>query len=160
MTARHVTLLLLAALVLPGCDKVKSAMNGGAADPKTLDAEAVGYACRVSQKAPEACMKENEAQSPSAVLSGWKKADTDIKGGTIDPTMSNVVPVAASAPIEANAEAEDSKDEKATEAKSDDKSGKHDKPATDEKTDKAGKSGADKNEHPDEPKGKPASKSH
>lgn len=159
MVARHLTLLLLATLALPGCDKVKSAMNGGAPDPKTLDAEAVGYACRVSQKAPEACMKENDAQGPSSVLNGWKKADADIKAGHIDPTMSNVAQVAASAPVEADVEVADKKDETSADAKTEEKSGKHEKPAADEKTDKAGKSGTNKTDH-DEPTGKPASKSH
>ncbi|WP_035382643.1 hypothetical protein [Ferriphaselus sp. R-1] len=157
MAIRHLTLLLLAALALSGCDKLK-AMRDGAPDPKVLDAEAVGYACRVSQKVPEACMKENDAHSPSSVLAGWKKADGDIKGGHIDPTMSNVVPVAASAPAAADAEAEGGKDEKTADAKAEEKSGKHEKPAADEKTDPAGKSGAKKTEH-DEAPSKPA-KSH
>jgi hypothetical protein len=159
MSARLLPLLLLSLLALPGCDKIKAMSGGGGTDPKVLDAEAVGYACRVSQKAPEDCMKENDAHSPSSVLAGWKKADGDIKAGHIDPTMSNVVPVAASAPVaaEADAEAESAKGEKSADEKAD-KSGKHEKPAADEKTDKAGKSGAKKTEH-DEAPSKPA-KSH
>jgi hypothetical protein len=76
---------LLGALVLAGCDKLT-----GAADQKIADAEAVGFACRVAQKQPEACMKENEALSPSSLLDGWKAADEDIKAGKLDPGMSNV----------------------------------------------------------------------
>ncbi|MEZ0238236.1 MAG: hypothetical protein ACAH06_09255, partial [Methylophilaceae bacterium] len=57
---------------------------------KIADAEAIGFACRVSQKTPEACMKENEAQSPSSILDGWKSADEDIKAGKLDPTMSGM----------------------------------------------------------------------
>ena len=71
--------LLLAVLLLAGCDKLT-----GAADQKIADAEAIGFACRVSGKTPEACMKENEAQSPSSVLDGWKSADEDIKDGKLD----------------------------------------------------------------------------
>jgi hypothetical protein len=78
---------LLCILALSGCDKLKGIGGKPPPDPKALDAEAVGYACRVSQKAPEDCMKENEEQSPSSVLSGWKKADADIKAGVIDVNM-------------------------------------------------------------------------
>lgn len=80
------TLLLLGALalVLTGCDKIT-----GAADQKISDAEAIGYACRVSQKTPEDCMKENETQSPTAILEGWRSADDDIKSGKLDPKMSS-----------------------------------------------------------------------
>jgi len=75
----------LGAFALAGCDKIT-----GAADQKIADAEAVGFACRVAQKQPEACMKENEALSPSSLLDGWKIADEDIKEGKLDPGMSNV----------------------------------------------------------------------
>jgi hypothetical protein len=77
--------LLLVLLLLAGCDKLT-----GAADQKIADAEAIGFACRVSGKAPETCMKENEAQSPSSLLDGWKAADEDIKSGKLDPSMNNV----------------------------------------------------------------------
>lgn len=80
---RAAVFLMVSALLLAGCDKLT-----GAADQKIADAEAIGYACRVSQKTPEACMKENEAQSPSSVLDGWKSADKDIKEKAIDITMS------------------------------------------------------------------------
>lgn len=66
--------LLITGLALAGCDRLT-----GAAQQKILDAEAIGYACRVSQKVPEDCMKENETQSPSSILDGWKAADQDIQ---------------------------------------------------------------------------------
>ena len=74
--------LLLSCLCLVACDRIT-----GAATQKILDAEAIGYACRVSLKAPEDCMKENDAQSPSSVLDGWKQADKDISKKTLDPLM-------------------------------------------------------------------------
>ncbi len=98
--------LLFALLLLAGCDKLT-----GAADQKIADAEAVGFACRVSGKTPEACMKENEAQSPSSVLDGWKSADEDIKEGKLDPTMSNT----ASPKKEGEADAHGSEDKPAEE---------------------------------------------
>lgn len=91
--------LLLGFLVLAGCDKLT-----GVADQKIADAEAIGFACRVSGKSPEDCMKENEAQSPSSILDGWKSADEDIKAGKLDPKMSNAASEAK--PDEAAAEGE------------------------------------------------------
>ena len=81
MRALH-AVSLLAVLALAGCDRIT-----GAADQKILDAQAIGYACRVSLKVPEDCMKENETQSPTYVLNGWKEADKDINERVIDPSM-------------------------------------------------------------------------
>jgi hypothetical protein len=103
-------ILLIASLGLTGCEKVKAL--AGIVDQKGLDASAIGYACRVSLKVPEDCMKENEAASPTAILTGWKSADKDIQDGKLDPSMgkakalaaaaaaakAQAVPVAASAP--------------------------------------------------------------
>lgn len=83
---------VLFGLLLAGCDKFS-----GAADQKIADAEAIGFACRVAQKQPEACMKENETQSPSSILDGWRSADEDIKAGKIDPSLSNAAAPEASA---------------------------------------------------------------
>ncbi len=88
MRALH-AVSLITILALVGCDRIT-----GAADQKMLDAKAIGYACRVSLKTPEDCMKENDAQSPSYVLSGWKEADKDINGKLLDPNMGRVQPPA------------------------------------------------------------------
>jgi len=126
---------LLGVVVLSGCDQLT-----GAADQKIADAEAIGFACRVSGKSPEDCMKENEAQSPSSILDGWKSADEDIKAGKLDPKMSNE-PKAEDAVVEGEAKPEgdkpaeavaDKKDEKAApvaEEKKDGKAGAGQKPA-------------------------------
>lgn len=76
------SILLIALFALAGCDRIT-----GADKQQIRDAEAVGYACRVSLKTPEDCMKENETKSPSYVLEGWKAADKDIQGQLIDPSM-------------------------------------------------------------------------
>ena len=91
--------LLLAAFGLAGCDRIT-----GEADRRIFDAEAVGYACRVSLKVPEDCMKENDGHSPTYVLNGWKKANKDIEDNVIDPSMGKNHPVetiAMSAPAAA-----------------------------------------------------------
>lgn len=88
----RLALLLIPALLLTGCEQLS-----GASDQKIYDAEAVGYACRISLKKPEDCMKENETQSPSSVLDGWKAADKDIREKVLDvnlgPAMEDAVPV-------------------------------------------------------------------
>lgn len=79
---RHAFTLLIIAFATSGCDRLT-----GVAEQKIYDAEAVGYACRVSLKTPEDCMKENETHSPSSVLMGWKSADKDITDRKLDPSM-------------------------------------------------------------------------
>ena len=78
----ELSMLLLTALALVGCDRIT-----GADQQKIFDAEAIGYACRISIKTPEDCMKENEALSPTSILAGWKAANKDIDGQLIDPSM-------------------------------------------------------------------------
>ena len=82
MMLRHAVLII--ALATTGCDKIT-----GVAQQKISDAEAIGYACRVSFKKPEDCMKENDAQSPTSVLTGWKAADKDIHDKALDPNMNS-----------------------------------------------------------------------
>jgi len=79
--------LLITALGLVGCDRIT-----GADQKKNLDAEAIGYACRISLKTPEDCMKENETYSPTSVLYGWKEADKDVQSKVIDPSMGKDLP--------------------------------------------------------------------
>ena len=83
-------LVLLGCFALVACDRIT-----GADTQKILDAEAIGYACRISQKTPGDCMKEYEAQSPASVLDGWKAADKDIAGKAIDPSMGKSPPESA-----------------------------------------------------------------
>jgi hypothetical protein len=79
--------MLLCILALPGCDKLKF-WGAAAPDTKESDAQAIGYACRVSRKLPEECMKENDSHNPTQILHGWKSADKDIKEHVIDINMS------------------------------------------------------------------------
>jgi hypothetical protein len=82
MLIRHAITVLIIATITSGCDKFS-----GDADQKTSDAQAIGYACRVSLKKPEDCMKENTVQSTTSILTGWKAADTDISERKLDPNM-------------------------------------------------------------------------
>lgn len=74
-------LILLLALSLSGClDKLTGAAS--------KDAEAMGFACRISQKLPEQCIKDYPNYAPTSILAGWKAGDAEMKdknGGTIPP---------------------------------------------------------------------------
>lgn len=85
MRARRL-LLPIAVLALVGCDRIT-----GGVDQKSLDAEAIGYSCRISLKPPEDCIKENDTHSPTSILFGWKEADRDIREKAIDPNMGRPV---------------------------------------------------------------------
>ena len=137
--------LLLVVLLLAGCDKLT-----GAGDQKIADAEAIGFACRVSGKTPEACMKENEAQSPSSVLDGWKAADEDIKAGKLDPSMSNAATPKKEGEADKPAEGEDKAADAKPDAKKDEK--KDDKATDAAKADKGDKADAAKAAKEDKPK--------
>ncbi len=65
-------LLLVAALPLAGCEM----LSGG---DKGKDGESIGFACRLSDKLPEDCMKENSIYTPTSILTGWKRADSEKK---------------------------------------------------------------------------------
>jgi hypothetical protein len=96
--------ILMCLLAFSGCDKIKSVLGMPAVlDPKELDAQAIGYACRVSKKQPESCMKENDTQSPSQILNGWKSADKDIKSRVIEAGTISDVAAAASAVVAVSA---------------------------------------------------------
>ena len=107
------SVLLVSSIMLMACEQItgdspEKALEAKLNDPKYQDAKATGYACRVSKKLPEDCMKENDAHSPSSILDGWKEADKDIHEKLIDPRMSAPpfvytasAPVASSAPIPA-----------------------------------------------------------
>ena len=120
MHARQLTsksmLLIAATLALAGCDRIT-----GADQQKILDAESIGYACRVSQRTPEDCMKENESHSPTYVLRGWKAASVDIEDKIIDPSMGKNKPahqVPQSAPAETPVEAKPATDKSPVAGKS------------------------------------------
>lgn len=60
---------------------------------KAKDAVAVGYACRVSVKSPEQCMRENPKYNPTSLLEGWQEADKDVKDKKVDTNFPPPPPV-------------------------------------------------------------------
>jgi len=94
MSPRHALVLLLLAVAVSGCDRIT-----GAAEQKTKDAEAIGYACRVSTTAPADCIANNDTHSPTSLLAGWKAADQDILAKRLDPSMGTNPATAAHLPV-------------------------------------------------------------
>lgn len=78
--------VVIATLLLGGCDKISALI-----DTKAADAKAIGYSCRMANKLPNICMAENPKQPQSYLLAGWQKADEEIKEGLADPEMKNKV---------------------------------------------------------------------
>jgi hypothetical protein len=68
--------LLAAALPLGGCEMLAGADKG-------KDGESVGYACRLSSKLPEDCMKENDIYTPTSILEGWKRGEKEVREGKV-----------------------------------------------------------------------------
>lgn len=60
---------------------------------KAKDAVAVGYACRVSVKSPEQCMRENPKYPQVSILEGWQEADKDVKDKKVDTNFPPPPPV-------------------------------------------------------------------
>lgn len=87
--------VVLATLMLVGCDKIQ-----GLIDTRAADAKAIGYSCRIAGKKPDECMQANPKTPQSYILSGWQQADDDIKEGITDPEMKNEMPVEEEQPEE------------------------------------------------------------
>ncbi|MFA7241035.1 MAG: hypothetical protein WC091_13070 [Sulfuricellaceae bacterium] len=77
---------VLSALLLAGC-------NFEVPGQKAKDAGAMGYACRISKKSPEQCMRENPTFSQIAILDGWREGDLDVKDKKVDTNFSPPPPV-------------------------------------------------------------------
>ncbi len=77
---------LLPPLLLAGCEFEIPGQ-------KAKDASAMGYACRVSKKSPEQCMRENPDFSQTAILEGWREADVDVKDKKVDTNFPPPPPV-------------------------------------------------------------------
>lgn len=79
-------LLLLAALLLTGCDlqSIQAAM----ADPKIAqreaEAKAIGSACRHGLRSLEDCYSLNEKASKSAIYNGWREMDLYMRENKIE----------------------------------------------------------------------------
>ncbi len=98
MTAAR-PILLVAVLLLAGCDQITALM----ADPKVAqrlaDSKAIGSACRYGMRSIEDCYVLNEKASKAAIFDGWKEMDQYMRDNKIDGVPSKVQKP-ASAPME------------------------------------------------------------
>ncbi len=105
---KRLLFISLLALSLSGClDKLTGAAN--------RDAEAMGFACRISQKLPEQCIKDYPNYAPTSILAGWKAGDAEMKdknyGGAMRPAGATMAqPAPADDGAEAPAPAEGKKE--------------------------------------------------
>jgi hypothetical protein len=79
-------LLLLAALLLGGCDL--QSIQAALADPKIAqreaEAKAIGSACRHGLRSLEDCYSLNEKASKSAIYNGWREMDLYMRENKIE----------------------------------------------------------------------------
>jgi hypothetical protein len=79
-------LLLLAALLLAGCDL--QSIQAALADPKIAqreaEAKAIGSACRHGLRSLEDCYSLNEKASKSAIYNGWRDMDLYMRENKIE----------------------------------------------------------------------------
>ena len=92
-------LVVLAALLLAGC-------NFEMPGQKAKDASAMGFACRISKKSPEQCMRENPTFSQTAILEGWREGDQDVKDKKVGTDFSPPPPVVIKPPAPEKKEGE------------------------------------------------------
>jgi len=90
---------MLPALLLAGC-------NFEIPGQKAKDAAAMGYACRISKKSPEQCMRENPTFSQTAILEGWREGDQDVKDKKVDTNFTAPPPVVIKPPAAEKKEGE------------------------------------------------------
>lgn len=86
--ASQLAAVLILSALLAGCDRLQEEITGEPG-PEVQDAQAIGYACRVSRKTPEDCIADNETHRPSHILTGWQLADYEIHSQLLDPDMTN-----------------------------------------------------------------------
>ncbi len=90
---KHLTILLLAALTLSGCDQI--ALKMGLEDPAKKEArlepdgKAVGSACRQSGRAIEDCYAIYTWLPKSSIFAGWKEMDEYMRENKLE----TIVPI-------------------------------------------------------------------
>ena len=96
------TNLLLAMLLLAGCDQVKERM--GFPDPARVEADgkAIGGACRNAGRGLEDCFHLNPDASKAAIYAGWKDMSEYMAKNNL-PAIEPTVAADTAAPAEATA---------------------------------------------------------
>ncbi|MEY2893267.1 MAG: hypothetical protein RJA98_3175 [Pseudomonadota bacterium] len=90
--------LLLAVLLLAGCDMLGIESPEKAAASKEAEGKAIGGACRHGGRAIEDCYTLNKKADKSAVFAGWKEMNDYMRENNIEPVPPQIPVAPPSAP--------------------------------------------------------------
>lgn len=98
--AGRASLLLAAALLLPGCDLLGIETASQIEARRTAEGRAIGSACRHAVRSIEDCYASNPRSPKSAIFDGWREMDTYMRENDIPgmPHSAAAVPQAAATP--------------------------------------------------------------
>jgi hypothetical protein len=84
MTAIRFAILISAALLATGCDKLGIESAQAVAERKDADGKAVGGACRHAGRAVEDCYALNRKAEKAAVFAGWREMNDYMRENKIE----------------------------------------------------------------------------
>jgi hypothetical protein len=84
MTPIRITALLVAALLVTGCDMLGIESAQAVAERRDADGRAVGGACRHAGRALEDCYALNRKADRAAVFAGWREMNDYMRENKID----------------------------------------------------------------------------
>jgi hypothetical protein len=84
MTSIRLSLLLAAAVLMVGCDKLGIESTQAVAERREADGKAVGGACRHAGRALEDCYALNRKADRAAVFAGWREMNDYMRENKIE----------------------------------------------------------------------------
>jgi hypothetical protein len=96
--------LLLAPLLLAGCDLLGIESASAVAAKKDADGRAIGAACRHAARSIEQCYTLNRRAEKAAVFNGWREMNDYMRENNLEAMPAVVDPVTADAEAQAEAE--------------------------------------------------------
>lgn len=91
------TLLMLSALWLGGCDMLGIETPGKLAEKKEAEGRAIGSACRHAVRSIEDCYAANPKASKAAIFTGWREMDEYMRENEIQGMPARPEPLPLSA---------------------------------------------------------------
>jgi len=98
--------LLLATLVLAGCDMLGIEPASQLAAKREAEGRAIGAACRHAARSIEACYELNKRADKAAVFAGWREMEDYMRENKIQAQPAATSTAVAEAPKDAEEEAE------------------------------------------------------
>lgn len=89
--------LLLAALLIAGCDMLGIETAAQIAEQKDAEGRAIGSACRHALRSIEDCYRANPKASKSSVFAGWREMDQYMRENNIQGMPASDAPAPATA---------------------------------------------------------------